>query len=221
MPRLGRWVNRLEALASRKESPERRAARLEGLARWVADRYGDDSQRATLARKDLAEALERAGRLEEAVVVRKRMLATLEGRFGPGEVLCAQEELCIANDLAKLSRVEDARVVLEHALLVFRALCERDDAWRLAAEELLRTMGPTPRQTPGRAVSPSVATSRGSYQGTAASTYLAGKPQHPQEGSTMFSRKRTRRPVKRGSFNDSTGISPEKGHPGPDSDKSS
>ena len=88
-----KWAKRLEAYLSRNEDPNRRVSRYEGLLAYQLRKTGSNSIRTTNSRRDLAEALERAGRLEEATVLRRQVLDTCERNFGNRSDEVLHEEL--------------------------------------------------------------------------------------------------------------------------------
>jgi tetratricopeptide (TPR) repeat protein len=127
-------------VANSTSTDENSDQRIERCQRYLTEQInktGEESETTAIARRDLAAALEQAGRLEEAVSVRMRLLESLEGELGTEHLIVAQQELHVADDLRRLGRLKQARQYAEHALVVFRKSDGSQKTWLLATEKCL------------------------------------------------------------------------------------
>lgn len=113
---------------------------MERLQRYLAVQInltGEESETTATARRYLAAALEQAERLDEAVLVRLRLLESFEPELGPGHIVVAQQMLYVADDLRRLGRFKQARQYAENAFSVFSKTDASQETWLLAAKRCL------------------------------------------------------------------------------------
>jgi hypothetical protein len=185
-----KWVKKLERYLSRNEDSERRVSRLEDLLARQTRRTGPDSIQTTNCRRELAEAIERAGRLQEATALRMEVRDILRRKMDTRNVHYLHEELLIADNLRLLARNDEARKFALHASNVLQETHPNSGLLR-SADELLRVLSPKPgvrqeseptRKGPGMRIirlgnAPS---SRGLYEGTTPTIHLDGKPSNSE-----------------------------------------
>jgi hypothetical protein len=85
----------------------------------------------------LATALELAGRVEDALAIRKRLLQSIENELGTEHFVVAQQELHVAEDLRRLARFYEAYEFAEDAFNVFGKSDVSQKAWLIATKKCL------------------------------------------------------------------------------------